>query len=298
MRWLLRRFQRSGLDRFFAELDTPLPELPAGHQEYDSDPLWQISHFGGDWYTRHEIRVMLANTVRERAYFEDVRLPVLSFFGSCGGKSGASSCLDQFAFEKLHEPSNEYSIGFETDRAWQTNIASYEGRFNHSWPDAYHFGWSDRLYLVNGDQSHHFAAIYRQAKTQKRMWHVPCNLRMFEFIADVEEGDSSPLFFTRKLPDDPWDYLRRGDLRLRFESVGRFDFELQAMRFVDVLPEVVPHMQALISHAEERGVVCRLRNLGRWWAASKNSLRAPAVPAFRQDRAPFEVRLAGCNSRN
>ncbi len=298
MRWLFRRFQRSGLDRFFAELDSPLPALPAGHQEYESDPFWQISHFGGDWYTRHEIRDMLEKTVHERAYFKDVRLPVLSFFGSCGGKSGPATSLDEFAFKTLHEPTNEYSIGFESDEHWQGNISSYENRFRHSWPDAYHFGWSDRLYLVNGDQSHHFAAIYRQAKSQKRAWHVPCNLRMFEFKPDVVDDDLSPLFFTRKLPDDPWDYLRRGELRLRFESVGRFEFELQAMRFEHVLPEVLPHLQALISKAEERGIVCRLSNLGRWWAASKNLLRAPATPEFRQNQTPFEVRLAGCNSRN
>ena len=42
---------------------------------------------------------------------------------------------------------------------------------------------------MNGDQSHHFAAIYRQAVTQNKSWEVPCHLRRFAFRYAPKRGE-------------------------------------------------------------------------------------------------------------
>lgn len=272
MGWFKRRTQRKALNRLFSEFREPLPTLPSGDQEFSSDPLWQIAHFTEDWWRCGEISPVLKRVVRETLHLKDVRLPILAFFGSCGGKSGPSFSLEEFAFTKLHEPESEWSIGFETNEHWAQNIASYEARFASRWPNAFYFRWSQRLYLGNDDQSHHFAAIYRQAKTQNRSWHVPCNLRIFELRTDVENDAARPIFFSCQHPVNALDDLHWAGLRLEILPIDRFEFQLHAVRVNDVTPELNGFVQALIERAEKNRTICRLRNLGTWWAESKPAL--------------------------
>lgn len=247
---------------FAKSFQTPFGQLDLGNQVHDSDPLWQFANYSGDFLNLQdsplgeELRTLIYRVV----YFENVRIPITFFGGSCNGKSKAKDSLHEFVFDILKESSSRWHIGFTTDTHWDSNIKSFEERFNKYWPDAYYFTWSKRLYLANSDQSHHFAAIYRQAFIQRRTWHVPCNLKIY----DLNRNSNNPAlnscsFLARDYADPAITQIQ--DLRWHRIRAGMEHLGIYAFHAYSVNHKLMLMLNSHIDHLEKNGIICRISSL-------------------------------------
>lgn len=253
-KWLEIRRQKKALRAFFERIGGTIAPLPPGNQEAETDPLWQIYYFRGQTrYFHDELDDALGDLVATTIHMPNVRLPITSFFGACGGKSGGRSSLKEYALLTIQPKDDRYFyIGSETESDWIENIRSYEQRFHFRWPSAHHFCWSNKLYLVNGDQSHHVGAIYRQCIKQNREWHAPCHLSVFDVtdrtFNNYENGEL--YFFSNAKFASLWEQLSNTGIRLQTTSVGRYGFEIEACRLSGLKPGIFEFASQLLETGE------------------------------------------------
>ncbi len=262
--WYQKRKQCDALRLVFLQLHAPLPQIPQGRQYFDSDPIWCITNFTyNHYYPRGELNDFLKRLIISSFSLPDVRLPITSFFGSNSGKSAARDSLRDFALEVLLPRTEGRAIGFSSSEDWEANTTSYLNRFRSCWPQAYYFRWSRKLYLINSDQSHHFAAIYRQAIEQQREWYVPCNLQIFELADTVfcSRTSGEIFFFAAGEVRDGWERLHAANLHIETVQVGRDAFFLNAYRIRGLTPDVYDFASQEIELLEKNRSVIRFERI-------------------------------------
>lgn len=270
-KWAERRRQKRFLAALVEQFQTPIGPLSLGNQDYVSDPVWQIANFTADDYLskRTELAQVMESLIQVTAELPDVRIPVGQFFGSNGGKSGLRRSLHEFAYQVLRE---DGAIGFQTEEHWRENIASFENRFSGQVPTAGRFNWSQRLYLWNGDQSHHLAALYRQSRDQNRKWQVPCNLKIYDWNQAIEEIPGMMRFIARDPMDSVWYHVNRCSVRIQHIRVGRSELGLHAVQLGNFDPDVMDMARAVIWGLEERGLIIRLSQIRKGLRFSETTL--------------------------
>lgn len=159
-------------------------EISMGNQMLRTDPIWIISS------KRNELPAFVKNDCNSlfalsHTTIKETLIPILEFYGSNHGKSKAHKSLKDFAYNALLPQDENFRIGYSTQDDWDKNIRSVDTRFKGEAIDAHFFGWNSRLFLDNIDQSHHLAAIYRQALEQNRDYNVNCTLKIWHSNTDL-----------------------------------------------------------------------------------------------------------------
>jgi hypothetical protein len=259
-KWGERHRQKRLLTALAEQLKTPIGPLDLGNQDFASDPVWQMAHFTADDYIsgRTELAQVMESLIHISTELPDIRIPVGQFFGSSGGKSGTRRSLHDFAYHALRE---DGSSGFQTEAHWAENIKSFENRFKGQVPTASRFNWSQRLYLWNEDQSHHLAALYRQARDQHREWGGPCNLKIYDWNQSIEDIPGMIRFITHDSVDSILHHVNQCSARVQHIRVGRSELGLHAVQLSDFDSEVMDMAQAAILELEGRGLIVRLSQI-------------------------------------
>ena len=108
------------------------------------------------------------------------RLPVAAFHGIASSKSHGCRSLEELAYRL--KPPCEYPssnlIRFETEEDFRRNIAEVEREFSNRGVVALYREWDGKLFVRNGDMSHHLAAIYRQCKEQGRQYYLDLRVQV------------------------------------------------------------------------------------------------------------------------
>jgi len=116
------------------------------------------------------------------------RIPVLDLHGIAFSKTHGCRNLEELAYH-LRLPS-EYPypglIRFETEEDFLGNIAKVDREFYGQGVVALFREWDGKLFVNNGDKSHHLAAVYRQCKEQGRQHYL--NLRVRVLRIDQTNG--------------------------------------------------------------------------------------------------------------
>ncbi|OAM91911.1 hypothetical protein AW736_26385 [Termitidicoccus mucosus] len=242
------------------QFKTPIGLLPLGDQDFTSDPVWQMANYTAvDYFPmRTELMQVMESLIHITVELPDIRIPVGQFYGSCGGKSGPRRSLHDFAYHVLRE---DGAIGFQTEAHWQENIRSFETRFNSHAPIAGLFNWSRRLYLWNADQSHHFAALYRQSRDQHRKWQAPCNLKVYDWNQSIEEIPGMIRFIARNRMDSVWHHVNQCSAKVEHVQIGRSELGLHAIQLSNLDSEVMDMALNAILQLEGRGLIIRLSQM-------------------------------------
>lgn len=131
----------------------------------------------------------LINNLINETEIKNSKINILDIYGSFSGKSKPSKNLSSFSStleiccKKIHKKFSGRTIYFQDLEDFTTNISILEKRFDKI--DVFHFTWNNRYFICNSDCSHTIGAIYRQAKEQKLLYQLKCNIKKYEIKSDI-----------------------------------------------------------------------------------------------------------------
>ena len=153
-----------------------LPDLLKSNQKYNSDFVWYLYSINNQCRSKPFFKesVLLESEAQIK------KIPITSLYGCNPGKSLPRENLLEFAFslEKFPRNSDFYPLYFETENDFSLNCKSINERYEKPYT-VYEFIWNNRKFLINSDQSHHIAAVYRQCIEQRRNYEISCALMKF-----------------------------------------------------------------------------------------------------------------------
>ena len=109
-------------------------------------------------------------------------IPVLALHGIAFSRSHGCRSLEELAY-RLQPPSGYTGrdlIRFETEEDFLRNVAEVDQNFYDYGVTALFREWDGKLFVNNGDKSHHLAGVYRQCKEQGRQHYLNLPVRVLK----------------------------------------------------------------------------------------------------------------------
>jgi hypothetical protein len=258
---LTKKWQRNLMETVFIQRNSAFPNAQYGNQCFDSDPIYRICKISANSYPIHED---IGPKVCSSGEIKNCAVDIRSLY-SCSGKSAPSASLKDFSIEKLHSPKNEFQIGFSSDFDWQKNTSSIQS--NLSIVNAYYFLWSKRLYLLNSDQSHHIAAVYRQATAQDRNFSINCRSIEIQDIQHPVDEVNSLVFYSAEnyFEDEKFlDNYRNSNIKISCFDTLCNEPQIKLYKFSNLHSDLTFEWAQALSYASDRGFILLPQNLKKW----------------------------------